>query len=215
MMNRKEEIIIATLELAAEKGLGTVSMAQIADKIGIKKASLYNHFKSKEEIIEQMYVYLRQQAKQQKKHSDLTIDELLTGRTMSEILHAVVYSYKELNSDPQMLIFYKVIMAERCFNPKAAKIMVEETQTMIQATKLLFYALLVKKIAQFDNPDAAAVTFAMAVHDIMDHESDLEQLGQGDCGNMMNDFIEEFCTIYSTKAQCSEATDSDRKEGLQ
>ena len=67
MMNRKEEIIIATLELAAEKGLGTVSMAQIADKIGIKKASLYNHFKSKEEIIEQMYVYLRQQAKQQKK----------------------------------------------------------------------------------------------------------------------------------------------------
>ena len=188
-----------------------MSMAQIADKIGIKKASLYNHFKSKEEIIEQMYAYLRQQAKQKKNHSDLTIDELLIGRTMSEILHAVVYSYKELNSNPQMLNFYKVIMAERCFNPDAAKIMVEETKTMIQATKLLFYALQVKKIARFDNPDAAAVTFAMAVHSIMDHESDLEQLGQGDCGNMMNDLIEEFCAMYSTKTQCSEVTYSDRK----
>lgn len=65
-MERKEEIIIATLELAAEKGLTAVSMAQIADRIGIKKASLYNHFKSKEEIIKQMYVYLRTQAKQRK-----------------------------------------------------------------------------------------------------------------------------------------------------
>lgn len=36
-MNRKEEIIMATLELAAEKGLGSVSMNMIADKVGIKK----------------------------------------------------------------------------------------------------------------------------------------------------------------------------------
>ena len=198
-MNRKEEIIIATLELAAEKGLGTVSMAHIADRIGIKKASIYNHFKSKEEIIGQMYTYLRRQAKQQKKQGNLTIDELLIGRTMREILHAVIDSYKELNADPQMVVFYKVITAERCFNLEAAKIMVEETKTMIQSTKLLFYAMQVKKIAQFDNPDTAAVTFAMAVHSIMDHEADLEYLGQSDCGRMMDDFIEEFCTRYGAK----------------
>lgn len=199
MVNRKEEIIIATLELAAERGLGTVSMAQIADRIGIKKASLYNHFKSKEEIIEQMYIYLREKAKQQKKHSDLTIDDLLADRTMSEILHAVIDSYKELNADPQMVVFYKVIVSERCFNTEAAKIMVEETRTMIQATKLLFYAMQVKKIAQFDNPDVAAVAFAMAVHSIMDYESDLEQLGQSDGGRMMDIYIDEFCSCYGAE----------------
>ena len=43
---RKKEIIMATLELAANKGLGNVSMNMIADKVGIKKPSLYNHFKS-------------------------------------------------------------------------------------------------------------------------------------------------------------------------
>ena len=42
--NRKEEIILTTLELAAEKGLAGVSMSMIADKIGIKKPSLYKHF---------------------------------------------------------------------------------------------------------------------------------------------------------------------------
>lgn len=54
-MNRKEEIVLITLELAAEKGLANVSMSMIADKIGIKKPSLYKHFASKEEIVEAMY----------------------------------------------------------------------------------------------------------------------------------------------------------------
>ena len=33
--NRKEEIVFTTLELAAQKGLASVSMSMIADKIGI------------------------------------------------------------------------------------------------------------------------------------------------------------------------------------
>ncbi len=42
MMERKEEIILATLELASENGLNSISMAQIAEKIGIKAPSLYS-----------------------------------------------------------------------------------------------------------------------------------------------------------------------------
>ena len=45
-MNRKEEIILAALELASVNGLKSVSMSQIADRVGIKAPSLYNHFKS-------------------------------------------------------------------------------------------------------------------------------------------------------------------------
>ena len=33
-MDKKEQIILATLELAAENGLGSVSMSQIAEKLG-------------------------------------------------------------------------------------------------------------------------------------------------------------------------------------
>ena len=60
MKDRKEEIINATLELAAENGLGTVSMQQIADRVGITKASLYNHFSSRDEIVDAMYERLRE-----------------------------------------------------------------------------------------------------------------------------------------------------------
>ena len=50
--SRKEEIVLVTLELAADKGLANVSMSMIADKIGIKKPSLYKHFASMDEIVE-------------------------------------------------------------------------------------------------------------------------------------------------------------------
>ena len=63
--NRREEILLATLELASEKGLGNVSLNMIADRIGIRKPSLYNHFASKEELVEAMYQFLREKAKEQ------------------------------------------------------------------------------------------------------------------------------------------------------
>ena len=59
-MERKKEIIYAALELASERGPGAVSMQQIADRVGITKASLYNHYSSKDQIIEAMYDYLRE-----------------------------------------------------------------------------------------------------------------------------------------------------------
>ncbi len=69
--NRKEEIILATLELAAEKGLAGVSMSMIADKIGIKKPSLYKHFSSKEEIVETMYQFLQRTVQEKCQYKNL------------------------------------------------------------------------------------------------------------------------------------------------
>ena len=63
-MNRKEEIVLVTLELAAQKGLANVSMSMIANKVGIKKPSLYKHFASKEEMVDAMYGDIRRQAKE-------------------------------------------------------------------------------------------------------------------------------------------------------
>ena len=60
-MERKEEIIQATLMLASKNGIDNVSMSQIATQLGIKKPSLYNHFRSKDEIVKAMYDYLRTQ----------------------------------------------------------------------------------------------------------------------------------------------------------
>ena len=199
--NRKSEIVYATLELAAEKGLGTVSMQQIATKVGITKASLYNHFSSKEEIVEAMYEILRTASREKAVSDPLDYDRLTPDIPLSVILSGAVSSYRNLVNDPAMFRFYKVIMSERTINPAAAEIMVKETRTMIRATKTLFYALQVKGIVSFDNVDAAAFSFAMAVHSIIDYECDLLNAASIDDPapqkpDMMQEYINEFCRIY-------------------
>ncbi|NAS31532.1 TetR family transcriptional regulator [Flavobacteriaceae bacterium R38] len=49
--NRKEEIVTTSSKLFKEKGFSAVSMRDIAQSLGIKAASLYNHITSKQEIL--------------------------------------------------------------------------------------------------------------------------------------------------------------------
>lgn len=194
-MNRKEEIVLITLELAAEKGLANVSMSMIADKIGIKKPSLYKHFASKEEIFEAMYEYLRRQAKEKANIKLIDYSTFFAGKTVYEILQSVVRGYIQMNHQEKMLNFYKVIYSERSLNPMAAKIVAEETDKMIIATKQLFFAMEVHKLLHFTNPDMSAVSFAMTIHGLMDYELDQSN---GKCSyetdkNLLDDYLKWFC----------------------
>ena len=198
-MDRKTEIIHAALELASENGLGTVSMQQIAEKIGITKASLYNHFSSRDQIVEAMYASIREASKQRAGIGAVDYDQLTEGRSLSDILNSAVENYRKIITDPQMHLFYRVIMSERSINRTAAEIMVEETRTMINASKMLFYALQVKRIANFQNADTAAVSFAMTIHALLDYECDCEHSGREKNEKLLQDFIAEFCRIYQAK----------------
>lgn len=192
----KERIVYASLELACEKGLAGVTMSQIAERVGLKKSSLYSHFSSKEDIIVEMYELLRNRARLRNAGEETDYGSLVENRSLKDILKLVVMNYKKMNLEDDMAKFYKVIMSERSLNKDAAAIMVKETQKMILATKQLFYAVSAKKVAEFDNPDAAAVSFAMGVHSILDYECDLAMAEEKESQNLMEDFIEEFCRCY-------------------
>lgn len=196
-MNRKEEIILVTLELAAANGLSNVSMAQIAGKMGIQKPSLYNHFKSKEEIIAAMYQYLREKSKEQLSlAADIDYGEFIKGKSMEEALAQSVANYSNINAENKMFSFYKVIYSERSVNPTAAKIMAEETRRMILATKNLFYALQVHKKIHVKDIDMAATSFAMAVHAMMDYQLDCSCSGEPVGQDMIQNYIKWFCSQY-------------------
>ncbi len=53
----KERIFEVALDLFAQKGFDAVSMREIAEAVGIKKASLYSHFSGKEDLLEQIFEY--------------------------------------------------------------------------------------------------------------------------------------------------------------
>ena len=191
--NRKEEIILTTLELAAEKGLAGVSMSMIADKIGIKKPSLYKHFSSKDEIVEAMYQFLRDKSKENANIKPVDYSILFSEKTAYEVLKGVMQGYINMNPQEQMLTFYKVIYSERSIQPMAARIVAEETERMIIATKQLFYAMEVHKLLHFENADMSAVSFAMTVHGLMDYELD-QKYGYDEAPkNLLDEYLKWFC----------------------
>ena len=55
ILTTKEKIIFESLRLFSQKGYDGVSMREIATVVGIKGASIYNHFKGKEEIFNAIF----------------------------------------------------------------------------------------------------------------------------------------------------------------
>ena len=94
-----------------------------------------------------------------------------------------------------MMNFYKVIYSERSLNPVAARIVAEETDRMILATKQLFYAMEVHKLLHFKNPDMSAVSFAMTIHGLMDYE--LDQCNNKIDQSLLDDYLKWFCEEYA------------------
>lgn len=202
--SRKEEILLATLELAAEKGLDNVSTSMIAERVGIKKPSLYNHFSSKEEIVKAMYQYLRASANPFAADGPVDYARLFQGKTALEVLTLVVNNYRSMNRDAHLLRLYKVIYSERTREPVAAQILVEETERMILATKQLFYALQVHGLLHFRDPDMSAVTFALTIHGLMDYENDLaggERGGHSEerAARLLTEYLQWFCAENAAK----------------
>ncbi|MCR4600646.1 MAG: TetR/AcrR family transcriptional regulator [Clostridia bacterium] len=176
-MNRKEEIIYAALELAAEYGLKSVSLSQIADKVGIRKPSLYNHFKSKEELVNSMYTFLREKAKTGAGTAS-GADAFPEDKSLAQILSHSISVYFGFLSDENMMKFFKVLYSERSLSPVAAQIMLDETERMILQTKNLFYALVVHGKMKNENVDTAALSYAMTIHSLVDRQMDMITAGR-------------------------------------
>ena len=171
-MTRKEEIVLATLDLAAEYGLRSVSLSQIAERVGIRKPSLYNHFASRDEIVQEAYRYLRAQARERSMSSGADLPASFYDMPLKEVLLASFDRYRSFVLDKDLIRFWRVLYAERTTSAVAAQIMVEETERMISQVKGLFYALVAHGKIQCDDVDMAALSFAMAVHSLVDYQMD-------------------------------------------
>ncbi len=195
-MERKEQIIQVTLKLAAKYGLSNVSMALIAKELGIQKPSLYNHFKSKEEIIMEMYRYLKDKSKEKLAINEIEYSNLIKSKSLKEIITFLVNNYYKISTQEEMLTFYKIIYSERTTNNEAANIMIEETNKMILATKHLFYALKIHNKIFTTDIDMLATSFAMSIHAMMDYQMDSEKTNINSTPNMLNSYIDWFCNQF-------------------
>ncbi|MDD7271218.1 MAG: TetR/AcrR family transcriptional regulator [Spirochaetales bacterium] len=191
---KKEEILKNVLTLASEKGLRSLSMADIATASGLKKSSLYSHFNSKQDLINELYLYLR------KKSSTKTFVDYSTfvkGKSLREILLTATISYDEMNRKSDMITFYKVIISEKALSKEASKVIIKETEKMINASKELFKAIEENKVALFDNLESAAITFALLIHSVLDLRLDAEMAESNISDGILEKVIDSFIKAYA------------------
>lgn len=194
---KDQDILIKTLELASSRGLRSLSLSDIAKECGISKSTLYSHFESKEDLIERLYLFLREKAKERNNIPPVDYNALFKDRTLKEILRTVTSSYSSMVQDKDLNAFYRVVLSEKSFSPIAASIYTEETNTMLLATRNLFYALSSKGLAHFSDVDNEAMVFAFTFHSILVLEEDDRTAGTAVSEGLLDSFLEYFSSIHS------------------
>ena len=88
----KEKILDAAVLLFSARGYARVSMRDIAREVGIKAASIYNHFSSKSDILKSLYEYYAMQRATYAPRLDELL-ELAETASAAEVLAKLIYHY--------------------------------------------------------------------------------------------------------------------------
>ena len=125
--NTKQEILAASLRLFSVQGFEANSISQIANVVGIRKASLYSHFESKQAILDAL---VREILEQYGNHSIFTrtdweaedirdINAETVSQMIQEQLHYILH-------DPYISSARKLLVIEQFQNPELARLQTKQ-----------------------------------------------------------------------------------------
>ncbi|MGM9584195.1 MAG: TetR/AcrR family transcriptional regulator [Faecousia sp.] len=129
--NTKREILDASLELFSVQGFEATSISQIADAVGIRKASLYSHFENKQAILDALVKEVLEQyashsifarADWEKDASDLPL-------TPDAAVQMIQGQIRYVLHDPAISRARKMLVIEQFQNPELAKLQTKQNYT--------------------------------------------------------------------------------------
>lgn len=166
----KEKIIRAVLDSAFAKSTGSTSLADISEKLGIKKASLYNHYESRDAMIEDTVEYC---ADQLRKTSFIPADMVTTAQKYpaETVFKGLVNRWFKMHEKEPLLQIYVFVESEKYFSNQAAAIVTETRNKLITQTSAALSALAdAQKITPMDEATTKnqATLFVSTVRDLLD-----------------------------------------------
>lgn len=122
--NRKESIILTAIEIIDELGVKNLSIREIAIRQSITKSAIYNHFKSKEDIISAVFEYylnLDSNIIKTLEEKKITPDEAIINYITAYLewfesyppLTALINSYEILRYYPELYKYLKEIVDDK------------------------------------------------------------------------------------------------------
>ena len=178
--NTKQEILEASLELFSVQGFEATSISQIAGAVGIRKASLYSHFESKQAILDAL---VEEVLEQYGKHSifarkdwEKNADSL--PRTSDEAAQMILGQIRYILHDPTISRARKMLVIEQFQNRSLAELQTKQNYSDV----LRYFSGLVKQLIRQgvlaeEDPEIMAAQFCLPISvwiNLCDREPDRE-----------------------------------------
>lgn len=137
----KESIIKSLLDTAFYKSAGGTSLSDIAESLGIKKASLYNHFESRSDIIEQTTSSCAEYLKSIS-FIPAEIENVAKKYPVETVLKGIVSRYVKMHEKAPLFQIYTFVESQKYFDIKTAEIIKEENEKLESQTEIVLECLL-------------------------------------------------------------------------
>ena len=199
--NTKQEILKASLELFSVQGFEATSISQIADAVGIRKASLYSHFDSKQAILNAI---VKEVLEQYGKHSifaraNWEKDAGNLPLTADEAVRMIQGQIRYILHDPAISRSRKMLVIEQFQNPSLAKLQTKQNyeDIMHYFTGLVGFLIRQGALAE-DDPEIMAAQLCLPISvwiNLCDREPDREQ----EVMELVERHIRQFFRLYARK----------------
>ena len=164
--NTKQEILEAALELFSVQGFEATSVSQIADAVGIRKASLYSHFENKQAILDAL---VKNVLAQYEEHSifartDWEKDADHLPLTPDAAVQMVLGQIRYILHDPAISRARKMLVIEQFQNPELAKLQTRQNYTdVMQYFTGLVTQLIRREVLAEGDPQIMAAQFCLPI----------------------------------------------------
>lgn len=199
--NTKQEILKASLELFSVQGFEATSISQIADAVGIRKASLYSHFDSKQAILDAI---VKEVLEQYGKHSifaraNWEKDAGNLPLTADEAVGMIQGQIRYILHDPAISRSRKMLVIEQFQNPSLAKLQTKQNyeDVMHYFTGLVGFLIRQGALAE-DDPEMMAAQLCLPISvwiNLCDREPEREQ----EVMELVERHIRQFFRLYARK----------------
>ena len=202
--NTRQEILHAALDLFSVQGYEATSISQLAEAVGIRKASLYSHFENKQAILDAL---LQTTLEQYEKHSifakadwddpEFTRDK--ENLTQDAVTQMCLGQIRYILHDPEISRGRKMLTIEQFQNPQIARLQTKQTYTDVMRYFTGFIGFLIRQGKLSDrDPEVMAAQFCLPVSvwiNLCDREPDRENEVMG----LVERHIRQFFEMYQAE----------------
>ncbi len=197
----KEQILEAALDLFSVRGFEATSISQIADAVGIRKASLYSHFASKQEILDTLVEVV---TKEYDSHSIFgkvkaetpVLPGAENGIDVDALVAQVIGQIRYSLHDPVISKVRKMLMIEQFQNEQLAGIQTKQSYTDItRFFTIIFSRMKEAGLVRDVDPEIMAVHFSTPISvwmNLCDREPDREE----EVMALIDKHIKQFYSLY-------------------